>query len=149
MASRGVGPPRRPAVSPTPASLPSRSSPDARSAGPDDDAPTDARPADARFFAEPAERWTESIDGRFASVGVATGDALELVTDPVGAYPLYEAAVNGTRWFSNSAAALRELTGDTGCGSTSLAGLVGGGWPLDGHPIWNGIERSSPARPCG
>ena len=102
-------------------------------------------PIDARFFLEPADRWADAIDGRFASAAYRGGDhTLELVTDPVGAYPLYEATVNGTRWFSSSAAALRELTGDAGLRLDSVAGLVGAGWPLDGHPIWDGIERVEP-----
>ena len=102
-------------------------------------------PADARFFLEPAARWAEAIDGRFASAAYhAEAGALELATDPVGAYPLFETTVDGTRWFSNSAAALRELTGDTGLRLDSVAGLVGGGWPLEGHPIWAGIERIGP-----
>ncbi len=110
-----------------------------------DDAADGRTPADARFFLEPAERWADTIDGRFVSVAYREGDrAFELATDPVGAYPLYEGRASGTRWFSNSAAALRELTGDAGLRLESVAGLVGGGWPLDGHPIWNGIERVEP-----
>jgi hypothetical protein len=102
-------------------------------------------PADARFFLEPAANWADTIDGRFVSAAYhEDGDALELATDPVGAYPLYETSVDGTRWFSNSAAALRELTGDAGLRLDSVAGLVGGGWPLAGHPIWTGIERVEP-----
>ena len=110
-----------------------------------DDGADGRAPTDARFFVEPADRWADAIDGRFASAAYRGGDrTLELVTDPVGAYPLYETTVSGTRWFSNSAAALRELTGDRGLRLESVAGLVGGGWPLDGHPIWNDIERVEP-----
>ena len=111
-----------------------------------DDGGADGRaPADARFFGEPADRWADKIDGRFASVAYRGEDrALEIATDPVGAYPLYEATVDGTRWFSNSAAALREVTGDRGLRLGSVAGLVGGGWPLEGHPIWNDIDRVAP-----
>jgi hypothetical protein len=102
-------------------------------------------PVDARFFLEPAASWADTIDGRFASAAYHAGPrALELATDPVGAYPLFEAAADGRRWFSNSAAALRELTGDAGLRLESVAGLAGGGWPLDGHPIWAGIERVEP-----
>jgi hypothetical protein len=111
----------------------------------DDDRADGRGPADARFFLEPADSWADTIDGRFASVAYGdTVPALEIVTDPVGAYPLYEATVSGTRWFSNSAAALRELTGEAGVRLDSVAGLVGGGWPLEGHPIWNGIGRVEP-----
>jgi hypothetical protein len=102
-------------------------------------------PADASFFLEPAASWADSIDGRFASAAYdADARALELASDPVGAYPLFEAAVGGARWFSNSAAVLREVAGDAGLRLDSVAGLVGGGWPLDGHPIWAGIERVEP-----
>ena len=111
----------------------------------EDDEADGRGPADARFFLEPADLWTETIDGRFVSVAYhQTEKALELVTDPVGAYPLYEAKVNGARWFSNSAAALHELAGDKGLRLESLAGLLGGGWPLDGNPMWSGIERVEP-----
>ena len=102
-------------------------------------------PTDARFFLAPAEQWADAIDGRFVSVACrAEARELELATDPVGAYPLFEASADGTRWFSNSAAALREITGDIGLRLDAVAGLVGGGWPLDGHPIWNGVERVDP-----
>jgi hypothetical protein len=111
-----------------------------------DDAEADGRgPADARFFLAPADRWAGAIDGRFAAVAYHAGDeALELVTDPVGAYPLHEVEADGTRWFSNSAAALRELSGDRGLRLDSVAGLVGGGWPLEGHPVWGGLSRVEP-----
>jgi hypothetical protein len=108
----------------------------------DEEAADGRGPTDASFFLEPSDRWAATIDGRFASVAYHEVDkALELVTDPVGAYPLYEATVDGSRWFSNSAAALRELTGDEGLRVESLAGLLGGGWPLDGNPMWADIER--------
>ena len=102
-------------------------------------------PADARFFLDPAAAWADTIDGRFASVAYHQAEvALEVATDPVGAYPLYETAGEGARWFSNSAAALRGLSGETSLRLDSLAGLVGGGWPLEGHPMWAGIDRVDP-----
>lgn len=102
-------------------------------------------PADAGFFLQPADGWADAIDGRFASVAYRADDeALEVATDPVGAYPLHEVEADGTRWFSNSAALLRELSGQSGFRLDSVAGLVGGGWPLDGHPIWTGLSRVEP-----
>ena len=102
-------------------------------------------PTDARFFLEPAAAWAETIDGRFASAAYHEAEvALELATDPVGAYPLYETSREGARWFSNSAAALRGVSGQAGLRLESIAGLVGGGWPLDGHPMWSGVERVEP-----
>ncbi len=111
-----------------------------------DDATADGRgPADARFFFEPAASWADTIDGRFVSAAYdADSGTLELTTDAVGAYPLFETSVGDTRWFSNSAAALRELTPDTGLRLDSVAGLVGGGWPLEGHPFWSGVARVEP-----
>ena len=111
----------------------------------DDDAADGRGPADARFFFEPAASWADTIDGRFVSAAYAADSgALELTTDAVGAYPLFETRVGETRWFSNSAAALRELTPDAGLRLDSVAGLVGGGWPLEGHPFWSSVERVEP-----
>jgi hypothetical protein len=92
-----------------------------------------------------AEAWASGaleagLDGRFAAVRV-DGDALDLVTDPMGAYPLYETFAGGTRWVSNNAELLRELRGDGGLDADVLASLVGGGWSLDGHPAWEGVRR--------
>jgi hypothetical protein len=106
-----------------------------------DDTADGRAPADASFFLDQPDL-LPTLDGRFAAIVYRGAErTLDVATDPVGAYPLYEATVNGTRWLSNNAAALRELAGDTGLRLDSLAGLVGGGWPLDGHPMWTGIER--------
>jgi hypothetical protein len=107
----------------------------------DDDVADGRTPAAASFFLDRADLG-EAVDGRFVSIVYRESErTLELTTDPVGAYPVYEATVSGTRWISNSAAALRQLTGDRGLRLDSLVGLLGGGWPLEGHPMWNGIER--------
>ncbi|HKP89287.1 MAG TPA: hypothetical protein VJT75_04870, partial [Thermoleophilaceae bacterium] len=81
----------------------------------------------------------DGLDGRFAAVR-CEGSSLDVVTDPMGAYPVYETVVDGVRWVSNSAAALHELRGG-GLDTTVVASLVGGGWSLDGHPAYDGVER--------
>lgn len=111
-----------------------------------------ASAATAAFFLAPSGGWLKDVDGRFAAVVYrADEEALEVVTDPVGAYPLYATEADGARWLSNSPAALRELRSGGAGGARgdrlrleSVAGLAGGGWPLDGHPIWEGIERVEP-----
>jgi hypothetical protein len=92
-----------------------------------------------------AEWWAsgaseEGLDGRFVAVRL-DGDALAVVTDPMGAYPLYETSVDGARWVSNNAELLRELRGGRGLAVDVLASLLGGGWSLEGHPAWEGVRR--------
>ena len=94
-------------------------------------------PIDPRFYFDGA---LPSLDGRFVAVRIARG-AVEVVSDPLGAYPVYTASVDGRRLVSNSAELLRfgaSMRPDT------LASLLGGGWSLDGHPLWEGVERLAP-----
>jgi hypothetical protein len=80
------------------------------------------------------------LDGRFAIVRAGPGD-LDVATDPMGAYPVYETVAGGVRWVSNNASVLRELRGEAGLAVDVLASLLGGGWSLDGHPAWEGVRR--------
>ena len=82
------------------------------------------------------------LDGRFVVVRCddARGE-LDVVTDPVGAYPVYETQVGSARWVSNSVELLRELRGTSDLDPAALAGVLGGGWSLDGHPLWAGVRR--------
>ena len=99
-------------------------------------------PIDAASYLEPAERWAHELDGRFAVVRYDDASrVLEAVTDPMGAYPLFEARADGARWVSNSAELLRSLSGSTERDRAALAGLLGGGWSLDGHPLWASVRR--------
>lgn len=93
-------------------------------------------------FVAPSADWAEGLDGRCAVVRCddAAGE-LEVWTDPLGAYPVFRAQAEGTTWISNSAALLRELEGGRRLDPAALAGLLGGGWPLDGHPVWGGVRR--------
>ena len=109
------------------------------------DAEADGRgPADASFFL--GQPPTGDLDGRFAAV-VFDGSELRGLTDPVGAYPLFETTGDGTRWLSNNPTLLREVGDGEGYDAEALAGLLGGGWPLDGHPIWRGVRRTGLTAP--
>ncbi|MEA2376010.1 MAG: hypothetical protein QOD53_2473 [Thermoleophilaceae bacterium] len=105
---------------------------------------TGDREADGRAAIDPrrylAGFSAEALDGRFAVVR-AGAEGVEAVTDTVGAYPLYEAEAAGARWISNNATLLRDMRGGGALDLDSLAGLIGGGWPLDGHPAWAGVRR--------
>jgi hypothetical protein len=80
------------------------------------------------------------LDGRFCAVR-CDGESLDVVTDPMGAYPVYETFAGGARWVSNNAELLRELRGDGSLAGDVLASVLGGGWSLDGNPAWEGVRR--------
>lgn len=99
-------------------------------------------PLEPRFFLDASESSLLALDGRF--VAARFDDAsrvLELVTDPVGAYPLFETSRGGTRFVSNNVEILRRLQGSREVSAVAAAGLVAGGWPLDGDPLWAAISR--------
>jgi hypothetical protein len=89
------------------------------------------------WAAEPDE---EGLDGRFVAVR-CDDSTLRVVTDSMGAYPLYETFVDGARWVSNNAELLRVLRGGGGLATDVLASLLGGGWSLGGDPAWEGVRR--------
>jgi len=95
--------------------------------------------ADGGVIRDPAAAWELELDGRYALVR-ARGGELEARADALGAYPLYETEADGT-WISNCPGALLGLAPALETDSAALAGLLGGGWPLDGHPVWAAIRR--------
>lgn len=95
---------------------------------------------DPNSYHEPAERWAAELDGR-CTVVRADDTTLEIYVDPLGAYPVFEAEVGGARWFSNSAMALRLLTGDSTVDEDALASVLAGGWSLGGEPLWRKVRR--------
>jgi hypothetical protein len=101
-------------------------------------------PLDPRFYLDPPEQWMHALDGRFTALRFA-GGVLDVVSDQLGAYPVYATELEGeggTRAISNSAEALRLLRGGArDMSAPVLASLIGGGWSLEGHPLWEGIER--------
>jgi hypothetical protein len=97
-------------------------------------------PLDAASYHPPAERWAAQLDGR-CTVVRADDAGVELFSDPLGAYPVFEARQESARWFSNSAEALRLLSGDRGIDEDALASVLAGGWSLGGNPIWRAVRR--------
>src|SRR5215208_5456599 len=93
------------------------------------DAEADGRaPLDARFWHDPRG----DLDGRYAAVRF--DGELQVTTDALGAYPLYQTVHEGVRYVSNNAELLRSLRGTRALDLCSVAGLLGGGWPLQGRP---------------
>lgn len=98
-----------------------------------------AGPLDPAAYLPPAERWAPALDGRFAAARYDDADGvLEVVTDPLGAYPLFTAGRDGARWISNNPELLRA---GPGMRPDVLASLLGGGWSLSGSPLHAGVER--------
>ena len=99
-------------------------------------------PLDPAFYLEPAERWAPSLDGRFAAARYDDADrTLEVASDALGAYPLYEAYAGGVCWTSNNAELLRDLAHGRELDPAVLAPVLGGGWSLSGDPVWSGVRR--------
>src|SRR5215217_4346913 len=107
------------------------------------DTQTDGRaPLDPRFYLAPVENWMYVLDGR--AVAARYDDAtrtLDLWTDPLGSYPVFTTESDEVRWISNNAEVLRALRGSDRQDPAALAGLLGGGYPLDGHPRWADVKR--------
>jgi hypothetical protein len=100
-------------------------------------------PLDPAHYLGPAAGWAPSLDGRAAAVSAAAG-RLEVWSDPLGAYPLYVLETADACWISNNAEVLRHIADSREMDRTALASLVGGGWPLDGDPIWSRVRRLPP-----
>lgn len=98
------------------------------------------RALDVDGYHEPPERWAEELDGR-CTVVRAEQDTLEIYTDPLGAYPVFEASVDRVRWFANNATALALLAGEDSLDEDALASLLAGGWSLGGQPLWRAVRR--------
>ena len=97
-------------------------------------------PIDPRYFIDGPD--SSALDGRFVAVRCddARGE-LDVITDPVGAYPIYEIEVDEVHWLSNNAELLRDLRGTRELDPAALAAILGGGWSLRGDPVWAGVKR--------
>lgn len=99
-------------------------------------------PLEAACFLAPSAEWQDRLDGRCVVVRYDEGHrALDVWTDPLGAYPVFAAESGGATWISNNAELLRALHGGVDFDLEALAGLLGGGWSLDGHPVWRAVRR--------
>lgn len=99
-------------------------------------------PLDAEFYRRPCAEWMNELDGRCVAARYDDREgALELYTDPLGAYPVFWGERAQTRWISNSAELVRTALGAGDLDLSVLAGLLGGGWSLRGQPAWAGVRR--------
>lgn len=105
-------------------------------------------PLDARWFLSAPAGSAARMEGRFVSVCCRGDDgAVVVVTDPLGAYPVYELDDGEVRWVSNSAELLRRMAPDPAAIERDvLADVLSGGWSLDGHALWSGVRRIPPGR---
>lgn len=102
-------------------------------------------PLDPASYLPPAERWSDGLEGRCVVARYGDADrALEVFTDPLGAYPVFTSLSDGVRWVSNSPVVLRTLGATAGARPLVLASLLGGGWSLSGDPVWEGVRRLEP-----
>jgi hypothetical protein len=98
------------------------------------------RAIDARTYLRPAAEWAHELDGR-CTAARADGERLELFSDQLGAYPVFETTGADARWFSNSADLLRRIGGRDEVDVETLASVLAGGWSLGGQPLWRGVRR--------
>jgi hypothetical protein len=84
----------------------------------------------------------DGLDGRCAVAGYDDDiGELQVAGDALGAYPVFVARREGVVAVSNNAEVLRRLFGTTAIDAGAVASLVGGGWPLAGHPLWADVRR--------
>lgn len=99
-------------------------------------------PLEPRDFLSSPRESTRGLDGRWVVIRYNDAErALDVWSDALGAYPVFLAHAGEVTWLSNSAALLHTLDGGREADLAALAGLLGGGWPLDGHPVWAGVRR--------
>jgi len=100
-------------------------------------------PLDPAWFVTAEPGWAARMEGRFAVVSCdAAGGRVDVVTDPLGAYPVYELRDGEVRWVSNSAELLRRMAPDPAALDLGvLAEVLSGGWSLEGHALWAGVRR--------
>jgi hypothetical protein len=88
------------------------------------------------------ESCVERLDGRFV---VARHDetrrTLDVLTDALGAYPLYTARDGGTLWLGNNVELLRRSSGVSAMRPLALASFLGMGFSLGGEALWDGVRR--------
>jgi hypothetical protein len=108
----------------------------------DDDQADGRSPLEPRQFASAPSGATRRLDGRCVVIRYDDSErALDLWSDPLGAYPMFVADVGEVTWLGNNAELLRAIHGGRSTDPVALAGLLGGGWPLDGHPVWAAVRR--------
>ena len=94
------------------------------------------------YLASEPTHWASDLDGRFAVARYRDRErTLEVVTDPLGTYPLFCGAAEGIRWIANNPELVRALCGIRELDREVLASVLAGGWSVTGDSVWRGVER--------
>ncbi len=98
-------------------------------------------PLDARFFVD-CNLGAEELDGPFAAARY-DGDTgvFELVTDRMGAYPVYTAEDRGVTWFGNVPFCVGIAAERTGIDAEALGRFLTFGWAVGGRSLWDGVTQ--------
>ncbi len=99
------------------------------------------RPLDPSFYLRPSGEWIDDLDGRCAVVRYDDRDrALEVWSDPLGAYPLFWCDRAGTISISNSVELLGRALGRPSVDLGAVATMLACGWSLRGSLV-EGVAR--------
>ncbi len=83
----------------------------------------------------------ERLEGRFVAVRAAAPlNRLEVLMDPLGMYPVFEARDGETRLLSGSAALLLHLAGRRDLDPLGAGQFVALGWPAGDRTLWEGVR---------
>jgi hypothetical protein len=98
-------------------------------------------PLDPKSYVPPAREWAASLDGSFVAARYDPASGLEVVTSPMGSYPVFAAQSGTRRWVSNRAALLASLLPRTEQDQVAVAQFLATGWPLGGRTLWQGVRQ--------
>jgi len=101
---------------------------------------------DPRRYTAPAAGWAESLDGSFTVVRYDARSGLEVVTSPMGSYPVYAAEAGSRHWVSNRPALLTSLLPRVEQDDVAIAHFLATGWALGGGSLWRGVRLLDRAR---
>jgi Asparagine synthase len=97
---------------------------------------------DPRSYLPPAAEWANRLDGRFVAIRYEQQDGrLEVVTDPMGAYPVYTTETGSSRFVSNRPALLAALMRREEQDEVAIAHFLASGWALGGGCLWKNVRR--------
>lgn len=98
-------------------------------------------PLDARFFLD-RDLSAGEIDGRFTAARYDAGaGVLEILTDRLGAYPVFVAEGHTATWIGNAPYIVSRASATTELDVVSLGHFLTFGWALGGTSLWHGVTR--------
>ena len=97
-------------------------------------------PLDPATYHAVIDDWLLELDGRFA-VARGNEDHLDIVTDPLGGYPIYATDSGGATYVSNVAGLLADIRGDQAHDESAVAHLLSSGFSAMRRPLWADVYR--------